>query len=57
MRRIANATNEPEEHYEIEITEEMVGRGVSALEAGLGSLPDHLIVVEIYIAMRSAAMP
>ena len=62
MSRIANATTEPEEHEEIEITEEMVSAGVGALEDRM-IVPEGMIlsierpyaVREVFLAMYKAA--
>jgi hypothetical protein len=54
--RIANAATEPDEHEEIEITEEMIKAGYRVLlDSALTDYPleaDKLTVCEIYRAMR-----
>ena len=55
MSRIANATTEPDEHEEIEITEEMIEVGFRVLaRSGISDDPleaDKLLIAEIYRAM------
>lgn len=55
MACIANATTDPDEHGEIEVTSEMIAVGFAVLEDGLGVLPYASIVEEVYIAMARLA--
>jgi hypothetical protein len=45
------------EAQEVEITPEMMAAGLSALRAFAGSLPERLLIVEIYSAMRAVSAP
>ena len=57
--RIANATIEPEERGEIEITPEMIREGAALLQDVYGSLWEEaeMWAKEIYLRMYRAATP
>jgi hypothetical protein len=57
MTRIANAANEPEEHEEIEITEEMIGAGELAFSEHDPRFEGDSVAVErIFRAMLKIAI-